>query len=97
MARKLFGDMSPVTYRSPLRKLLMLRQLRNLLRAATAMILVEAIATAVAATLASAVVGRTVAQSGGTDPAVVVLMLTVMGAASVVWLARRAVATDAAP
>ncbi|WP_105033830.1 MFS transporter [Cryobacterium aureum] len=66
-------------------------------RAATAMILVEAIATAVAATLASAVVGRTVAQSGGTDPAVVVLVLTVMGAASVVWLARRAVATDAAP
>ncbi len=77
--------------------MLMLRQLRNLLRAATAMILVEAIATAVAATLASAVVGRTVAQSGGTDPAVVVLLLTVMGATSVVWLARRAVATDAAP
>ena len=59
-------------------------------RAATAMILVEAIATAVAATLASAVVGRSVAQGGGTDPAVVVLALTVVGAASVVWLARRA-------
>lgn len=63
-------------------------------RAAAATILVEAIATAVAATLASAVVGRAVAQSGGTDSAAIVLAFTVVGAASVVWVARRAVATD---
>ena len=65
-------------------------------RAAAATILVEAIATAVAATLASAVVGRAVAQSGGTDSAAIVLAFTVVGAASVVWVARRAVATDGA-
>ena len=65
-------------------------------RAAAATILVEAIATAVAATLASAVVGRAVAQSGGTDSAAIVLAFTVVGAALVVWVARRAVATDGA-
>lgn len=63
----------------------------SLPRAAAAAILVEAIATAVTATLASAVIGRAVAQSGGTDSAVVVLAFTVVIAASVVWVARRVV------
>ncbi|WP_134479362.1 MFS transporter [Cryobacterium sp. Hh38] len=58
-------------------------------RAAAATILVEAIATAVAATLASAVVGRAVAGGQDANPAVVILAVTGAGALSLVWLARR--------
>jgi len=58
-------------------------------RAAAATILVEAIATAVAATLASAVVGRAVAVGQDPNPAVVILAVTAAGAFSLVCLARR--------
>ena len=61
-------------------------------RAATATILIEAMATAVAATVGSAVVGRAVAQGGGTSAAAIVLAFAVVGAALVVWMARRATA-----
>ncbi len=65
-------------------------------RAATATILIEAMATAVAATLGSAVAGRAVAQGGGTSAAAILFAFAVVGAASVVWMARRAAAIDGA-
>ena len=63
-------------------------------RAATATILVEAIATAVTATLASALVGRAIAQSGSSDSAVFVLAFTVLCAALVILVSRRAAPTN---
>jgi MFS family permease len=63
-------------------------------QAAAAAILVEAIATAVMATLATAIVGRAIAGGGGETAAAVVLALTVVMAASVAAAARRVVAND---
>lgn len=63
-------------------------------RAAAAAILVEAIATAVTATLASAVVGRAITLGAGQQSTIVVLAMMAAIAVSVIWSSRRVTMGD---
>lgn len=58
-------------------------------KAAASTILVEAIATAVMATLTTAVVGRAIAGGQGVTAALLLLALTVLVAATIAWTTRR--------